>query len=108
MRETNETRWRVWLTRLLCVAAPVTACGGPAVPAEPPAGSPLSARAEEAPLPRIGSSFEDAPLTPEEEAAPAGHQMHGGMRHGSTGAHAGDAGAGDRPRDSSPDHGGGH
>ncbi len=98
----------MWLTQLLCVAAPVTACGGPVVPAEPPVASPLSARAEAAPLPRIGASFEDVPLTPEGEAAPSGHEMHGGMRHGSTGASAADEDADEPDRASSPDHGGGH
>ena len=66
--------------RLLGVAAAVTACGGPSFPAEPPTRSPVSARAQEAPLPRLGSSVEDTPLG-EEGTRPMDHGTHGGMGH---------------------------
>lgn len=71
----------VWLAGLLFVSAAVTGCGGPSLPAELPASSPASSRAEAAPLPELGSSFEDTPLS-EEETTPMDHSMHGGMRHG--------------------------
>ena len=61
---------------LLFVAFTSSACGGPSVPSEVAPTSPLARGAESAPLPEIGSSFEDTPVR-EDEAA-TGHQGHGG------------------------------
>lgn len=60
---------------LLFLVIASSGCGGPAVPSEVPASSPLARSAEGGPLPVIGSSFEDTPVR-EDEAA-AGHQGHG-------------------------------
>lgn len=70
---------------LLIVTLAIAACG-PAVPGQPRDTSPLSSRAEPAPLPTIGSAFVDQPLSAEEQGA-GGHSMHGG--HGMPSAGAG-------------------
>lgn len=55
-------------------------CGGPSVPTELPASSPLARDAPSAPLPELGSSFEEPPeVSAEEGGAP--HQHHGGHGH---------------------------
>lgn len=111
MRGRRGERGRMWSTGFLVVAATVTSCGGPAFPAELPASSAASPRAEAAPLPRLGSSFEDAPLG-EEETRPMDHRMHGGAQHGempaqpSGGMHGGMHASPDPSAEGQPDHGG--
>lgn len=64
----------------LALATCALGCGGPAVPVRGPAGTALAPDAQSAPLPTIGSSFEEpAAETEPETSAPAGH--HGGHGH---------------------------
>lgn len=65
---------RMCLTWSLYVTVTVTGCG-PAVPGRVADTSPLSARAESAPLPELGSTFVDQPLTDADHGG--GHSMHG-------------------------------
>lgn len=64
---------------LLALAA--CGCGGPAVPPSGPAGTPLAADAESAPLPAIGSSFEDPAETDTEPETETDHGGHGAHAH---------------------------
>lgn len=63
----------------LANALVLASCGGPSVPSELPSTSPLSPRAEAAPLPIIGASLEERPLAVEAPSADphAGHRDHG-------------------------------
>jgi hypothetical protein len=56
------------------VLAIATGCG-PALPAEPPAGSPLARGTYEAPAPPLGTAFEDREVT-EEGSGGGGHHHH--------------------------------
>ena len=69
-------------TGLLVVSVMIAAaaCGGPSVPSEVPASSPLAPDAPSAPLPELGSSFSDTPISETPEAG-APHGEHGGHGH---------------------------
>ncbi|WP_236515962.1 hypothetical protein [Sandaracinus amylolyticus] len=72
-RFTKGSRPAAWLV----VTFAVTSCGGPSVPREPAPTSVLSPRAESAPLPPIGASFED-----DEDLSTLDHDEHEGHAGG--------------------------
>lgn len=87
-RGTSDQRGRWaragWLVLAVALALAGGACGGPAVPPSGPSGTPLAGDAESAPLPRIGSSFEEPAETETEtetEREHGGHGGHGGHAH---------------------------
>ncbi len=59
----------------------LSACGGPTVPSVWPTSSPAAPDAENAPLPTLGSSFEEAPLSEEEMHGGHSHHGHDSHRH---------------------------